>query len=103
MGFVSAQSFQVPITVTDGNASAELSIGMDGAALDGFDAQDSLAAPAPPAGNFDARIIGTDNEYIRDIRLGTQNVTEYELSYACCFRSGPNCIELGLCTACDAW
>ena len=64
-----AANFRIPITITDGITTVDRTFGVDPAGTDAFDSGlDSLAAPAPPGGNFDARFAFDNTEYVIDVR-----------------------------------
>ena len=86
------QGRDIAFTVTDGDTTATLHLGLDPAATDGIDAGlgEAELPPAPPAGAFDARFTGTDigldlkQGVLKDYRSGTVSsigVRTHELLY----------------------
>ena len=87
---IHAQGFEVPITVSDGVVTVDRILGIDPGGSDDFDTGlDSLAAPAPPAGNFDARLTVNNREYVVDIRDDSMAEKVFRLSYAASASGGP--------------
>jgi hypothetical protein len=84
--------FTVTVTVTDGTNSTTLTLGMEEGASVGRDDFDQLAPPPPPAGAFDGRLVGPDNDYFTDVRPLVSEPTEFEVAYQPADRNGP--IEL---------
>jgi len=77
-----APDFEVPIVVSDGDNSFELTIGMNAGASDGSDASDTSAPPFPPAPDiFDARIEGPGTGFKKDIRAATVDPITFSLLY----------------------
>jgi len=66
--------FYLPLHIADqAENQTILTIGTASDATHGFDSQyDRLAAPSPPSGSFDARIITADNEYLTYFKPTTQ-------------------------------
>ena len=81
--------FEVPITVTDGAYTTTLTIGMRDGARSGRDEYDRAAPPPPPAGAFDARLIGPDEAYFTDVRPSTTDSVSYEIVYQASNEAGP--------------
>ena len=68
-GYGYAQEFEVPLTVTDGFNSQNLTIGVNRDGTDDFDAGlDNYAPPSPPSGSFDTRLTWNFVDYFKDIR-----------------------------------
>jgi hypothetical protein len=93
-GFNTAAAYSFPVTVSDGaGGSQTLWIGVDPSGTDGIDAVlgEVEQPPCPPAGVFDARLIGDDvfisgmgEGVLADYRQGGANFTgfcEHELKY----------------------
>lgn len=82
-GLVLAQTFELPISVTDGLGHSQiLIIAMDCAGTDGYEiCIDQPAPPAPQPGVFDARLITASDAFYTDVRASTTNQTEYEVGY----------------------
>lgn len=85
----SPPTFEVPITVTDGAYTTTLTIGMRDGALSGRDEYDRAAPPPPPAGAFDARLLGTTNAYFTDVRPLTDAPVDFEVAYQASNSGGP--------------
>jgi len=84
-----AQDYSFTLNVADNQADLDLTIGFDENATEGFDENfDQFAPPAPPAGAFDARLIGTDDEFFTDIRSPGDSLV-FELAYAPASGEGP--------------
>ena len=81
--------FEIPITVTDGAYTTTLTIGMRDDARSGRDEYDRAAPPPPPAGAFDARLIGPSDAYFTDVRPSTTDSVDYEVAYQASNEGGP--------------
>ncbi|GAF91821.1 unnamed protein product, partial [marine sediment metagenome] len=80
---LSAQEFEFPIVVSDGEHDQTITIGINPAGTDSFDiGLDILAPPPPPSGAFDTRLTFLDEDYYKDIRKNTSSLKEYYLSYS---------------------
>jgi hypothetical protein len=88
----SSVEFDLPITVTDGVYTTTLTIGMRDGARPGRDEFDRAAPPPPPAGAFDARLIGPGTAYFTDVRPPTDEPVDFEVAYQASAGAGP--IEL---------
>lgn len=82
---VSAQQWEIPITVTDGNNTFELRFGIHPEATDTFDVGlDQKAPPPPPSGNFDSRWKPTgdgSDDLFTDIRNNVIEEKVFILTY----------------------
>lgn len=77
-----APDFELPILVSDGENSFEVTIGMNANASDGDDASDISAPPFPPASDlFDARLDGPGTGLRTDIRAATLDPITFDLLY----------------------
>ena len=79
-----AQTFQLPITVTDGiNPTQDLIIGMDCSATDIFDTgMDETSPPVfPPPPSFGTRLEFDTETYFTDIRHSSTNQIQYRIRY----------------------
>lgn len=80
---LSAQEFEFPIVVSDGDHDQTITIGINPAGTDSFDiGLDILAPPPPPSGAFDTRLTFLDVDYYKDIRINTSSLKEFYLSYS---------------------
>lgn len=83
-GLLFAQTFQFPITVTDGiNTPQVLKLGMSCAGTDGLDTGlDQPAPPSfPPPPSFGARLFFNFESYFADFRANTISETQYGVQY----------------------
>lgn len=77
------QAFEEPLTVTDGENTADLLLGMDASATDGYDeGLDEEAPPAPPEGAFYAQFLIDDRALLADYRPVTGDPVEWTLEFA---------------------
>ncbi len=84
------QEFSVPVTVSDGSNSDILRIGVHPDGSETYDTGlDTLAPPVAPPGAFDARIDGTDDDYIADIRGNTAAEKTFVVKYTAQTGDGP--------------
>ncbi len=85
-----AQSFKLPIIVSDGTNQSILKIGTAVNGTDGYDqGLDVLAPPPPPSGAFDARLRENGTDYFTDIRDTNRTSKTYTLSYVAATGAGP--------------
>ena len=85
-----AQSFTLPIKVSDGANYKVINIGVAHGATNGNDSGlDTLAPPAPPPGAFDARLSEGSLDYFTDIRSDSLKEKVYHISYAAATGEGP--------------
>jgi len=90
VGLVFPQAFSIPITVTDGTHSIDLTIGVDPSGTNGYDpGLDLYAPPPPPSGAFDARLSIGGEDYITDIRDNTAAEKQFHMSYVAASGLGP--------------
>ncbi|RKY67774.1 MAG: hypothetical protein DRQ24_12455 [Candidatus Latescibacterota bacterium] len=90
VGLVFPQAFSIPITVTDGTHSIDLTIGVDPNGTNGYDpGLDLYAPPPPPSGAFDARLSIGGEDYITDIRDNTAAEKQFHMSYVAASGLGP--------------
>ena len=90
VGSLQAQEFSVPVTVTDGENTLQLNIGMSAVASDTFDVGiDALAPPPPPSEAFDARLKSNGNDFITDIRASSTDTTTFQVYYQPELNKGP--------------
>ena len=88
----SPPEFELPITITDGEYTTTLTVGMREGASTGRDEYDRAAPPPPPSGAFDARLVGGSTDYFTDIRPPTEDTVDFEVVYQASSEGGP--IEL---------
>jgi len=90
LGPATAQQFQLPITVSDGLNTADLTLGVDANGTDGFDiGLDQQAPPLPPSGAFDARYRIGPEDLLKDIRLNDLSQKTYTMLYQKAAGEGP--------------
>ena len=81
-GYGYAQDFEVPLTLTDGFNSQNLTIGVNRDGTDDFDeGLDNYAPPSPPSGSFDARLTWNFVDYFKDIRDNSISEKTFVITY----------------------
>lgn len=89
-GMIIGQDFDVPITVSDGQYSYVLTIGVDPNGTPGYDpGLDLYAPPPPPSGAFDARLTWLGEDYFADIRGNSLTQKTFIMNYQASANAGP--------------
>lgn len=81
---IAAQSFELPLEITNGKYSQVLTIGMHEFGSSNLDPDlDVLSPPAPPAGAFDARLRASkpSNDFYKDIRQSDADTTTFAVLF----------------------